>query len=494
MSITTQSGEQGALRSRQAGVLLHPTSLPGAWDCGDLGSEAFNFVNFLAAAGQKVWQILPLGPTHNDLSPYQSLSAYAGNPELISIEKLVEWGWLAAEQIKKPGKQKKPPLIAKAFAAIMHAEHGEVRNEFEVFVANNSEWLEDYALYRLLKNNHQGKGWFDWPTPLRDRSESALKEVRHNNAEALAEIRFEQFLFQRQWFELKHYANERGISIFGDVPIFVAYDSADVWAHRDGFALDADGRPTVVAGVPPDYFSETGQRWGNPHYDWAQMEQDGFSWWLERMRYQLKLFDLIRIDHFRGFEAYWEVPADEETAINGRWVKAPGDQLFDRLHEEFDPLPVIAEDLGIITEEVEALRLKYGLPGMKILQFAFDSGADNPYLPHNLQRNSVVYTGTHDNNTTLGWFDELSPELQAHIGYYLADQSESMPWLLIRAALASVSRLAIVPMQDLMALDASQRMNTPGTTEGNWGWRFQWSELKEGTAERLNELVIRYGR
>jgi len=484
----------GPLQSRQAGVLLHPTSLPGEWSCGDLGAEAYHFVDFLAAARQRVWQILPLGPTHEDNSPYQSLSAYAGNPDLISIEQLQEWNWLPADCEVDPASSDKGELIRQALVQFQACADEAEQREFERFVVQSSHWLEDYALYRVLKDHRQQQGWFDWPDELRDRLPQAVETARQLFSRALAEIRFEQFLFSRQWHALKRYANERNVRIFGDVPIFVAYDSADVWAHRDSFLLDQQGRPTVVAGVPPDYFSETGQRWGNPHYDWEMMQRDDFSWWLERMRYQLDLFDLIRIDHFRGFEAYWAIPVEEETAINGHWVKAPGDALFERLHQEFDPLPIIAEDLGIITEEVEALRRRYGLPGMKILQFAFSGGSSNPYLPHNHEVNSVVYTGTHDNNTTLGWFDELSDEERSALSHYLSDGEMVMPWALIRAAYGSIARLVVVPMQDVMALGGEQRMNTPGTTEGNWAWRFRWSQLPDGAAEAFAQLCDIYGR
>jgi 4-alpha-glucanotransferase len=481
------------LQQRQAGILLHPTSLPGPWHCGDLGSEAWHFVDFLAAAGQHVWQILPLGPTHDDMSPYQSLSAHAGNPQLISIEALQAQGWLDGGVIPDPRPEAKAPLIARAWHGFNARADDGARAELQQFI-DASHWLEDYALFRIIKQVEQGRGWNEWPAPLRDREPAALARLRESHADELAAIRFEQFIFEQQWQALKRHANGKGITIFGDMPIFVAHDSADVWAQRQCFDLDESGRPTVVAGVPPDYFSATGQRWGNPHYDWEWMEADGFSWWRQRLEGQLRLFDLVRIDHFRGFEAYWEVPVHEETAINGRWVKAPGDALFATLLELFDPLPVVAEDLGTITPEVTELRTKYALPGMRILHFAFDGSPDNPYLPHNHDVNSVVYTGTHDNDTTLGWYDSLPESVCQNMNEYLGQPGEAMPWPLIRAAYASVARLAIVPLQDVLELGAEHRMNTPGTVVGNWQWRFRWEQVTPDRAPRLLRLTELYRR
>lgn len=488
----TQHIAHTPLQRRQAGILLHPTSLPGPWHCGDLGAEAWHFVDFLAAAGQRVWQILPLGPTHEDLSPYQSLSAHAGNPQLISIEALQARGWLGAAS-PDPRREAKVPLIAQAWQGFQARADDAARAALQHFIAA-SHWLEDYALFCLIKRLQQGSGWSEWPAPLRDRDPAALAALQQKYADELAVLRFEQFVFDEQWQALKRHANGKGIAIFGDMPIFVAHDSADVWAQRQCFDLDEGGHPTVVAGVPPDYFSATGQRWGNPHYDWEWMETDGFRWWRQRLEGQLRLFDLVRIDHFRGFEAYWEIPAHEETAINGRWMKAPGDALFSVLAERFDPLPVVAEDLGTITAEVTALRDKYALPGMRILHFAFGGGADNPYLPHNHTENSVVYTGTHDNDTTLGWWAGSGEALRHHVLEYLGQPSEPMPWPLIRAAYASVARLAVVPLQDVLELDGSHRMNTPGTTEGNWRWRFTWEMVAPDCAPRLYRLAEVYRR
>lgn len=489
------SGEAVNRRSplgrRQAGVLLHPTSLPGPWICGDLGAEAYHFVDFLADAGFSVWQILPIGPT-NGGSPYQCFSAHGGNPQLISIEKLAEWGWLPTPVF--PIKGKKNELLHRAYAGFRRRNDPVQQAEFVGFVGANSRWLEDFALYSALKFLNDEKGWTDWPSPLRDRDPVALEEARRVHAPLLDEVRFEQFAFFRQWQELKEYAHRKGVMLFGDMPIFVAHDSADVWAQRHYFQLDTTGQPTVVAGVPPDYFSATGQRWGNPHYDWQAMEADHFRWWVERVEGQIKLFDLVRVDHFRGFESYWEVPAREPTAMRGRWVKAPGDQLFAALHERFDPLPIVAEDLGIITDEVVALRDKWALPGMKILHFAFDGGANNPYLPHQHLPNFIAYTGTHDNDTTVGWFSGLSEGQRAYVLEYLGYPEREMPWPLITAAYQSVARLAVVPMQDLLGLGSDHRMNTPGTETGNWQWRFDWEQLPAGLGIRLRRLAEIYGR
>lgn len=476
---------------------MHPTSLPGGSGSGDLGPDAYRFVDFLAASGMSVWQMLPLVPTHSDLSPYQGLSVHAGNPLLISLSLLREWGWLQGDLEAEPDN-----FVDYRLAMLKQAQRGfldnaaeDARAELRRFISRNAHWLQDYALFQALRQA-QGHGhWLEWPGALRDRDPAALAAAEKDLAESIEFIRFEQFVFFRQWGLLHDYACRQGVIMFGDMPIFVAHDSAEVWAHREYFTLDEHGRAEVVAGVPPDYFSETGQRWGNPHYRWERMQDDGFKWWKARMATQLHMFDWVRIDHFRGFEAYWEIPAAEETAINGRWVAAPGDELFEALHEEFDPLPLVAEDLGTITPEVEALRKKYALPGMKILQFAFGGDASNPYLPHNQTADSVVYTGTHDNDTTLGWYESLPGETQDQVNDYLGYPGEAMPWPLVRSALASVACLAIVPMQDLLGLNGAHRMNTPGTQEGdNWRWRFGWEQVDKGLAPRVRMLVRRYGR
>ncbi|MBL8258567.1 MAG: 4-alpha-glucanotransferase [Candidatus Competibacteraceae bacterium] len=483
------------LDKRRAGLLLHPTSLPGGHENGDLGPEAYRFVEFMAACGFTVWQTLPLTPPHGDLSPYAAQSVHAGNPRLIALEPLVEAGWLRPDGGPQPGEDGwsyRQRRLIEAREGFRQTDW--IRGEYEAFLRQRQDWLEDYALYQAIRADHRQAAWFDWPRELRDRHPDALAAVRAQFGEAMAQCRFEQFLFYRQWAELKRYANERGILIFGDIPLFVGYDSADVWARRDCFLLNAEGRPDVVAGVPPDYFSETGQLWGNPHYAWEAMRADGFQWWKARIRTQLSQFDLLRIDHFRGLESYWEIPADAETAVAGRWVEAPGDELFRALRAEFGRLPLVAEDLGIITPEVEALRDAHGLPGMKVLHFAFGGDAENLYLPHHHALNSVVYTGTHDNNTTLGWLEELDEATRNHAFEYLGGDPARMPELLVRTALASVARLAVVPLQDVLALGGSDRMNQPGVAEGNWRWRFRWDQVDPRTAGHYRHLLTLYGR
>ena len=477
------------LDRRGAGVLLHLSSLPGPGACGQLGPAAFRFVEFLAACGMAVWQMLPVGPTAADGSPYQSGSVHAGNRRFIAAEPLVAAGWLDAADAQG----EVDVWLARAWRNFRTSATASARRELEDFCRHQAYWLEDYALFAALQDDRPG-GWWSWPTGLRDREPQAMAEARARLHERIALVRFEQFLFFTQWAALKAHANARGVRLFGDMPIFVAHDSAEVWAHRDLFSLDERGLPTVVAGVPPDYFSATGQRWGNPLYRWDALQRDGFRFWIDRLCTQLKLFDLVRIDHFRGFEAYWEIPASEPVAVHGRWVQAPGKTLFERLHEVYDPLPVVAEDLGVITAEVEALRDGFGLPGMKILQFAFSGGPANPYLPYNHPERSVVYTGTHDNDTTVGWFAALPEGERAHVEDFLGRPTEAMPWPLIRCALASPARLAILPMQDLLALDGRHRMNLPGTHEGNWLWRFEWEQVPPALAGRVRHLVSLYGR
>jgi 4-alpha-glucanotransferase len=482
---------------RRAGILLHPTSLPAESGGGGLGQSAYNFVDFLAASGMSVWQTLPLGPTHSDLSPYQCLSVFAGSPSLINWQQLVEQGWLSAAPRPGqagPNRESSFDDLAKAHSGFRKHGSNEDHKAFEAFKDEQSYWLNDYALYQALRHEFGRTSWLEWPAGLRDRDGRSLKPARTRSAETSELICFEQFIFHRQWYALKRYANDRGVLLFGDLPIFVAHDSAEVWARREYFTLDAHGNAETVAGVPPDYFSATGQRWGNPHYRWARMQEDNFDWWCHRIKHQLELFDLVRIDHFRGFEAYWEIPAHAETAMEGHWVKAPGDALFRTLQQEFDPLPLVAEDLGLITPEVDELRHRYKLPGMKVLQFAFEGGADNPYLPHNHERDYVVYTGTHDNNTTLGWFESQNPELQRHVLEYLGAPGEGMPWPLVRSALASVAQLAVMPLQDVLSLGEEHRMNRPGTTEGNWQWRFVWDQVPHDSAQHLRRLVELYGR
>jgi len=490
--VTAIPEARAVLDRRRAGILLHLTSLPGEAENGTLGMQALRFVDFLAESGFSVWQVLPLGPTHADRSPYQCLSVHAGNPRLISFAQLEDWGWLPRTAgASATSGAARLGLIAQARVAFF-AQGG--ARDVQAFNEAHAFWLDDYALYAALRQAQDHRAWWQWPEPLRDRDPAALAAARERHAEDMALVRFEQFIFFRQWQELRQAAQARGVQLFGDLPIFVAHDSADVWARREFFDLDAAGQPRVVAGVPPDYFSPTGQRWGNPLYNWPRLQADGFRWWIERLRTQLALFDLVRIDHFRGFEACWQIPVDADTAIDGRWMPAPGVALFKALRKEFGTLPVVAEDLGMITPAVHQLREQFGLPGMRILQFAFDGSADNPYLPHNHTINSVVYTGTHDNDTSLAWFEGLSAERQRALRDYLGHPGEPMPWPLMRAAFASVARLAMLPMQDVLQAGPGQRMNTPGSNSGNWQWRFNWSDVPAGLAGRLRHLLRVYGR
>lgn len=482
------------LDRRRSGVLLHISSLPGDRDCGTLGKEARRFVDFLCDTGFSVWQTLPINPPHADGSPYQCLSVHAGNPALIDPEWLIERGWLG-ESFLSSGCGEWRRAAFDAFQ-VRHRELEPTRSAYQNFVREHDWWLADYTLYMAIREECGHDPWQEWPVALRDRWPAALQAAGRRLANITARYAFEQYLFFTQWQELKDYARARGVVLFGDMPIFVAADSADVWCSRSYFDLDSLGYPRVVAGVPPDYFSATGQRWGNPHYDWAAMESDGFSWWVGRLRSQLELYDWVRIDHFRGFEAYWEIPADSDTAIQGRWIKAPGDRLLETFHRLLGggSLPLVAEDLGIITDEVEALRDRFALPGMKILQFAFDGGPANPYLPHHHPPNCVVYTGTHDNDTTLGWFESLDANHQRAVYDYLGCPEIPMPWALSRSALASEARLAMLPMQDLLGLGRGHRMNTPGTVEGNWQWRFGWAQMTPDAAQRLRMWNRMYER
>jgi 4-alpha-glucanotransferase len=492
--LTDERPPADCLDRRRAGVLLHLTSLPGIGPCGSLGPDAFAFAELLADCGMSVWQMLPVGPTQSDGSPYQTSSAHAGNPRLIAMEPLVAAGWLAAlPDFAGDADAAKLAALRRSWDGFRERAGQTEHADLDAFVKQNGYWLDDYVVFRALRDELASPWWL-WPESLRHRDPDALAGARARLADDIGYIAFEQFVFFTQWQRLRAHANGLGVKLFGDMPIFVAHDSAEVWAHPKDFDLAPDGSPRVVAGVPPDYFSATGQRWGNPLYRWERMQADGFRFWLDRMRTQMGLFDMVRIDHFRGFEAYWEIPGDEEYAINGRWVKALGDELFERLHQRFGRLPLIAEDLGVITEAVEALRRKYRLPGMKVLQFAFSGGSANPYLPFHHDRDSVVYTGTHDNDTTLGWYRALDPATRGHVDEYLGHPSEPMPWPLVRCALASRSHLAMLPMQDLLALDGDHRMNTPGTSGGNWTWRFDTAQIDPGLTEKLRDLVRLYGR
>ncbi|WP_345986017.1 4-alpha-glucanotransferase [Sulfurimonas sp. HSL-1656] len=487
---------------RAAGLLLHPTSLPGPWGMGTLGTEARAWVDRLNASGVGYWQILPLGPTGFGHSPYQCYSAFAGNALLIDPDLLVGAGFLNADERPLPAAEESSvdfdAVIARHTQMLMKA-HARFRPAaaFDAFCADHAAWLDDYALFMALKTYFNERVWNEWPENIRLREPETLAYYANILKDETAYHRFVQFCFYDQWESLREYANAKGVKIIGDLPIYVAMNSADVWANPEYFELDDDLQPTAVAGVPPDYFSATGQRWGNPLFDWERLEQEGYEWWVARLKGALELHDWVRIDHFRGFEAYWSVPADEETAINGEWIAGPGAKLFDAFRRVLGhDLPIIAEDLGIITPEVEALRDAYGLPGMKILQFAFGSDAGNPYLPHNHIRNCVVYTGTHDNDTTNGWFYAAPPEEaeRAHTMRYLHCPWEAFHESLNRTALASTANLAVLPLQDLLGLGSDARMNTPGTAEGNWHWRVTPQQLDNAPWEPLRSMIELYGR
>jgi 4-alpha-glucanotransferase len=465
--------------------------LPGKRDQGDLGEGARRFVDFLQAAGMTVWQMLPLGPTHADRSPYQCLSVHAGNRALVSLDDLIERGWLDATAA---GDLPFDESLQQARSGFESSAVKQDKAAYTEFRRTHAGWLDDYSLYQAIRETQGAIPWYQWPAALRDRDQAALDGFSAAQAGLIEQICFNQYLFFLQWFALRDYARQRGIALFGDMPIYVAHDSADVWANRELFTIDSSGELEVVAGVPPDYFSETGQRWGNPLYRWDRINARDYSWWLERFRTQLAMFDMLRLDHFRGFEKYWEIPATAETAVDGHWVAGPGAALFERLQQDFGDLPLVAEDLGIITPEVDALRLAFGFPGMKILQFAFDGGDDNPYLPQNHEPLSVVYTGTHDNDTTLGWYESLDDAGRQKVNEYMPADMPEMPWALIKTALESTSGLAIIPMQDLLELDSGARMNTPGTSSGNWSWRFTWEQVSPELVQQLHTLCVQADR
>lgn len=490
---------------RASGILLHPTALPGPLPVGDLGEEAYRFIDFLVQAGQSLWQMLPLGPTGYGHSPYNALSAFAGNPVLIDLQQLVDCGDLDQSALAAVinGRAKvdfnqvhslKSVLLREAGQRFFREPASARYQTFDAFCHEQSDWLEDFSLFMALRDTFAEQAWSGWQEDLRTRKPEALHAWRRNLDESCRLYNYQQFIFYEQWHKLKTYANLNGILIFGDIPIFVAYDSADVWANQRLFQLDDQGRATAVAGVPPDYFSVTGQRWGNPLYRWDQLEAEDFGWWLRRFEYQLQNSDMIRIDHFRGFQACWSIPPSEETAVNGHWEEVPGRQLFTKLCVHRARLPIIAEDLGVITPEVERLRDDFGFPGMKILQFAFDSGPDNPYLPENHCVDSVVYTGTHDNDTTLGWWRSLTKDQKNQVRSYLGTRHPEMPWELIRLAMASIARLCLIPCQDILGLGSEARFNTPGHATGNWVWQLEHEDLTEALADRLRTLATKYSR
>ncbi|MGC8973388.1 MAG: 4-alpha-glucanotransferase [Thermoproteus sp.] len=479
---------------RGAGILLPLFSLPGPHGIGDMGPAAYRFVEFLRDAGQTYWQLLPLNPVlpEYDNSPYSSTSSFAGEPAYISLELLAEQGVLRRSASAEFGAGRADYEAARAYKVKIIAE-AERPKDLDEFVGRN-EWLEDYALYSALRE-YFGRPWVEWPRELRDRDPAALRQWREKLRRRIELEYLLQYFFWTQWRELKRHANSLGIFLIGDLPIYLSLDSADVWAHRELFKLDAEGRPLYVAGVPPDYFSPTGQLWGNPVYDWDAMRKEGFRWWLDRLRYTLSVFDYVRLDHFRGYAAYWEVPAGEKTAVNGRWVPAPGGELLERARGELGGLKIIAEDLGYITPDVIELRDRFGLPGMRVLQFAWDGNPANEHKPHNHVKNSVVYTGTHDNNTIVGWFfHEASPKARREALEYMGRRSaKDIHWAFIRLAYSSVADVAVVPMQDFMGLGPEARINRPGTRGGNWVWRM--TELPgRALARRIRRLVRLYGR
>jgi 4-alpha-glucanotransferase len=487
---------------RSSGLLLHIASLPSFGGIGDLGPAAYAFADFLAASKQRLWQVLPLGPTGYGNSPYAALSAFAGNPLLISLEFLADRGWIEHERLASlPGRSgpidheavtaKKLPLLEEAARNFLHIHTPEEWSTFNDYCATNATWLNDWALYSVLRRKFNYASWNDWSREVKHRDPAALDRLRQEHAEELATVQALQFAFNEQWSALRDYCAARDIRFIGDIAIFVNYDSADVWTHPELFELNPDLSPIRVAGVPPDYFSATGQRWGNPLYKWDVLRQSGFAWWVDRIRRAQFLYDVIRLDHFRGFEAYWAIPAQEDTAVNGQWIKAPGTALFQTLRDRLGELPFIAEDLGLITKEVDALREQFGLPGMKVLQFGFSGRGAHIHLPHRFVTNTVAYTGTHDNDTTRGWWEHGASETEkaaAH-AYLGVPANGSVVWPLIRATASSVADLALYPVQDILELGSEARMNVPSRPNGNWSWRCPENALTSELAQKLGALT-----
>ncbi len=502
---------------RSSGILLHPTSLPGLHGVGDFGPEAYRFVDFLHSAGQKLWQVLPLNPTGYADSPFQCFSASAGNPLLISLNRLADQGLLSNEDLRHVPKfpaetadygaviRFKMPLLKKAAWNFFRGSFGEDQPKFKEFCRANAAWLDDFALFMAVKEANDLAAWTRWPADISAREPGAMTRWAETQAIVVRAHKFLQYEFFRQWQELRAYGLARGIRIIGDIPIYVAHDSADVWSNRQFFLLNDQGLPTKISGVPPDYFSVTGQCWGNPIYNWALLKQTGYRWWIERLRSALRLYDFVRIDHFRGFEAYWEIPGGETTAVNGQWIKGPGAELFSVLRKELGDLPIIAENLGVITPEVEAIRHEFGFPGMAILQFAFGNDPQAPtFKPHNYSRDLVAYTGTHDNDTVAGWWasaggdstrtpEDIARE-HAYTRAYLGFKDGPIQWVLIRGIMASVANTAIVPMQDVLGLGSEARMNLPGMPSGYWKWRMEPGVATAEIAGRLKEMVNLYDR
>jgi 4-alpha-glucanotransferase len=497
------------MKRRGSGIILHVTSLPSPFGVGDLGPAAYRFVDFLSESGQSYWQILPICPTLTAYgnSPYASTSAFAGNTLLISPEMLVKEGLLDANDLQSaprlPEHAVDHPAVHMFKGALWERAYARFRAagqnpEYERFCAEEAWWLEGFALFTAIRSDMSGRAWADWPEELRDRHSEALRAMQDKLYDRVGMEKFLQYLFFRQWSEVRRYCNQKGIQIIGDIPIYVNDDSADVWMNPELFSLDAQKRPVVVAGVPPDYFSSTGQRWGNPIYRWDVLRDSGYAWWVQRVAASLRVADFVRIDHFRGFVGYWEVPATEATAVKGRWVEAPAMDFFTHLSRKFPYLPIIAEDLGVITPDVVEVMHHFEFPGMKILLFAFGSDmAHNPYIPHNLPRDCVAYTGTHDNNTVKGWFEhEASQDERQRLFRYLGREisADEAPWELIRLLMMSAANTVILPLQDVLGLGSEARMNTPATTEGNWAWRFSSAQLTPDTARRLREMTETYAR
>jgi len=495
------------MNRRGSGILLHITSLPSPFGIGDLGPCAYEFVDFLSKTKQRFWQILPLNPTDPVYgnSPYHSISAFANNLLLISPELMVNDGFLSQADLEPiPNFPEKRVDYCKVIAykeRIFHIAYENFKkkekNDFKQFYSENAYWLEDFALFIAIKAHFKGKIWSDWPKEIRDREPEVLNKMRKQLDEKIEIEKFTQYLFLKQWFSLKEYCNQQGIQIFGDMPIYVDYDSVDVWTKPELFKLNQEKQPSFVAGVPPDYFSETGQLWGNPVYRWEVLRERRYSWWMKRISHNLKLFNMLRIDHFRGLVAYWEVPANEKNAINGKWVEVPAEDFFSVLLEQFPNSPIIAEDLGIITPDVRKIMNRFGFPGMRVLLFAFGDDANNPYLLHNHEKNCVLYTGTHDNNTIRGWFEnEATPEVKKKLIQYLGREvsTHDVHWEINRLAMMSVADIAIFPMQDILGLGEEARMNRPSTIKGNWEWRLLPNQLTPSLAQRLSEMTEIYGR
>lgn len=493
---------------RSSGILFHPTSLPGKYGIGTLGKEAYAFIDFLKKSRQKLWQIFPLGPTGYGDSPYQSFSSFAGNPYLIDFDLLIEAHLLSEEDLRDVFfgdneeyidygaiYNQKYPLLRRVYENFKSSDNHEMRENLEHFKRENASWLNDYSLYISLKNHFNGLPWNEWAHDIKNREHGAMEHYRNELADDIEYHNFIQFLFFKQWGDVKRYANENGIKIIGDIPIFVAADSSDAWANPEIFLFDEERKPVKVAGVPPDYFSATGQLWGNPLYNWQKLKETNYSWWVERVRANLSTCDIIRIDHFRGFEAYWAVPYGDDTAINGQWEPGPGIDLFNAIKSQLGELPIIAEDLGLMTQGVIDLREATGFPGMKILGFAFDSGEENDYLPHTYTKNCVVYTGTHDNDTLIGWFQKAKEEDRQFARDYLNSRSDDkIHWDAIRGAWSSVANMAISPVQDFLGLGSEARINTPGVAAGNWQWRLKHGVLTDELADRIAKLTKVYSR